>query len=201
MIHKLWTFLFVVGILYSLFNGRVDVVNQAVLQGASAAVTLVMGLAGILIFWTGILEVANRAKMLDFLGVLLAPIMKILYPKLPRQHASLKYLTTNMLSNFLGLSSVATGSGIKAIAALQATNPKKDRPTVEMITLMVINTAGFALLPTTVITLRQTFHAMNPTDVFTPIILTTFFSTVIGLIAHAIVSRLRKVHSSGGGGS
>ena len=197
MIHKIWMSLFIIGIAYSFITGRVDVVNQAILQGATAAVTLVFSLAGVLIFWTGILQVANKAKMLDLLAIMLMPITKLLYPKLPRHHKAIKYLTTNMISNLLGLSSVATGAGLKAIGALQETNPDKRKPSFEMYTLLVVNTAGLALIPTTVITLRSTFNAINPTDVYLPIILTASISLVFGLIMHNIWSRIKKIQSSG----
>lgn len=197
MIHKIWMSLFIIGITYSFITGRVDLVNQAILQGASSAVTLVISLSGILIFWTGILQVANKAKMLDLLAILLMPITKILYPNLSRDHKAIKYLTTNMISNLLGLSSVATGAGLKAIQALQETNPDKSKPSFEMYTLLVVNTAGLALIPTTVITLRSTFNAINPTDVYLPIILTASISLMLGLIVHNIWSRIKKVQSSG----
>jgi len=200
MIHKIWMALFIIGIGYSFITGRVGEVNQAILQGASSAVTLVFSLAGILIFWTGILQIANKAKMLDLLAVLLRPVTKILYPKLANDHKAIKFLTTNMISNFLGLSSVATGAGIKAIEALQETNPDKSKPSFEMYTLLVVNTAGLALIPTTVITLRSTFNAINPTDVYMPIFLTAAISLVLGLICHNILSRIKKVQSSGSKG-
>jgi len=196
LIHKIWMILFIIGIGYSFVTGRVDLVNQAILQGASSAVTLVFSLAGILIFWTGILQVANKAKMLDLLAILLRPVTKLLYPKLGAHHKAIKYLTANMISNLLGLSSVATGAGIKAIQALQETNPDQKKPSFEMYTLLVVNTAGLAFIPTTIITLRSTFNAINPTDVYMPIILTASVSLVIGLICHHIWSRIRKVHSS-----
>ena len=198
MIHKIWMTLFIVGIAYSFFSGRIADVNHAVISGASSAVTLVFSLAGILIFWTGILQVANKAKMLDLLAVVLRPINKILYPRLAKNHQAQKYLTTNMISNLLGLSSVATGAGIKAIQALQASNPDKTRPSFEMYTLLVVNTAGLALIPTTIITLRATFNAVNPTDVYLPIILTALISLILGLAIHSIWSRLKRVKSSGG---
>ena len=198
MIHKIWMALFIVGIVYSFVNGTTPTVNQAIIEGAGAAITLVFSLAGILIFWTGILQVANAAKMLDLLGVILMPVTKMLYPKLRRDHPAIKYLTTNMISNLLGLGSVATGAGIKAMQALQETNPDKQRPTVEMYTLIVVNTAGVALIPTTIITIRQAFNAINPTDVYTPILLTSVISLVIGLVWHNIVARVKKTHSSGG---
>ena len=201
MIHKIWMALFIIGIAYSFFTGRVDLVNQAILQGASSAVTLVFSLAGILIFWTGILQVANKAKMLELLTFLLRPITKVLYPKLEVDHQALKYLTANMISNLLGLSSVATGAGIKAIQALQDTNPDKKKASFEMYTLLVVNTAGLALIPTTVITLRSTFNAINPTDVYMPIILTASISLLVGLLLHNIWSRIKRVQSSGSSSS
>jgi len=190
--------LFIIGIAYSFFTDSVDLVNQAILQGASAAVTLVFSLSGILIFWTGILQVANQAKMLDLLAILLRPVTKVLYPKLASDHQAIKYLTTNMISNLLGLSSVATGAGIKAIGALQATNPDKSKPSFEMYTLLVFNTAGVALIPTTIITLRATFNAINPTDVYLPTIATASVSLLVGLVVHNLWSRIKKVKSSGG---
>jgi len=199
MIHKIWMALFIIGIAYSFFTGRVADVNQAIIQGAAAAVTLVFSLAGILIFWTGILQVANQAKMLDLLAFLLRPVTKLLYPNLRKDHEAMKYLTTNMISNLLGLSSVATGAGIKAIQALQETNPDKKQPSFEMYTLLVVNTAGLALIPTTIITLRSTFNAINPTDVYAPIILTASISLVIGLAIHSVWSRIKRVKSSGDG--
>ena len=197
MIHKIWLTLFIIGIGYSFFAGTIADVNQAIITGASAAVTLVFSLAGILIFWTGVLQVANQAKMLDLFALLLRPVTKLLYPRLGHHHPAMKYLTTNMISNLLGLSSVATGAGVKAIQALQATNPNKQRPSFEMYTLLVVNTAGLALIPTTIITLRATFNAVNPTDVYLPIILTATISLIWGLIIHNIWSRIKRIQSSG----
>ena len=197
MVHKIWLLLLIIGISYSIFNGTVAEVNTAIIQGVTTAITLVISLAGIIIFWTGVLQVANKAKMLDFLSFLLQPITKILYPRLGRDHQAVKYITTNMISNLLGLSSVATGSGIKAMQELQRTNPDKARPSFEMYTLLVVNTAGLVLIPTTVITLRSTNHAVNPTDVYLPIFLTALLSTITGLIVHNVLSRMKRVKSSG----
>jgi len=198
MIHKIWLLLFLIGITYSIFAGTLTDVNQAVIDGVSSSVTLIISLSGIIIFWTGILQVANKAKMLDFLSLLLRPITKILYPRLRKDHEALKYLTTNMISNLLGLSSVATGSGVKAIQALQSTNPDKTRPSFEMYTLLVVNTAGLALIPTTIITIRNTLGSSNPTEVYLPIVLTAFLSLISGLMIHNIWTRLKHVKSSGG---
>ena len=102
MIHKIWMGLFTVGIIYSFFYGTTSEVNNAILSGAQEAINLVIYLAGIMVFWTGVLQVANHSKMLDVLCKVLAPVTRFLYPKLRADHPALKYLTTNMVSNLLG---------------------------------------------------------------------------------------------------
>lgn len=197
MIHKIWMALFGIGIIYSFFNGTTSEVNGAILAGAQEAMDLIIYLAGIMIFWTGILQVANHAKMLDLLGKLFTPITHLLYPKLKSDHPALKFLTTNMVSNILGLGSAATPTGLKAMKELQATNPDQTKPSFEMYTLLVMNTAGFTIIPTTIIGMRHLYHSQNPTDVFVPILFASGITTIGGLLIHNIYSRMKKIQSSG----
>jgi len=154
-------------------------------------------LAGIMVFWTGILQVANHSKMLDLLCKLLTPVTRFLYPKLRANHPALKYLTTNMVSNLLGLGSAATPTGLKAMKELQATNPNPNKPSFEMYTLLVMNTAGFTIIPTTIIGIRHMYHSQNPSEVFLPILFASGITTIGGLIIHNIYSRIKRIPSSG----
>jgi len=197
MIHKIWLTLFIVGISYSFLSGTVSDVNAAVVQGATDAIQLVIYLAGILVFWTGVLQVANRAKLLQLLEKILKPFIRLLYPRLKADHPALKYLTTNMVSNLFGLGSAATPTGLKAMKELQATNPNPERPTFEMYTLLVMNTAGFTLIPTTIIGIRAAYQAKDPTDIFLPILFASGISMLAGLIIHNVYSRLKNIPSSG----
>ena len=197
MIHKIWLSLFTIGIIYSFLSGTVTDVNAAVMQGASDAIQLVIYLAGVLVFWTGVLQVANRAKLLTLLERILTPVIRLLYPRLNANHPALKYLTTNMVSNLFGLGSAATPTGLKAMKELQATNPNPDRPTFEMYTLLVMNTAGFTLIPTTIIGIRAAYQAKDATDIFLPILFASGLSMIAGLIIHNVFSRLKKIDSSG----
>lgn len=197
MIHKIWMGLFGIGIVFSFINGTTTEVNNAILAGAQEAINLIIYLAGIMIFWTGILQVANHSKMLDLLCKLFTPITRFLYPKLKADHPALKFLTTNMVSNLLGLGSAATPTGLKAMKELQATNPQPDKPSFEMYTLLVMNTAGFTIIPTTIIGLRHLYHSQNPSEVFLPILFASGITTVGGLMVHNIYSRLKRIHSSG----
>lgn len=200
MIHKIWIGLFTIGILFSFFNGTTMEVNNAILEGAQDAIELLLYLAGIMIFWTGILQVANHSKMLDLLCQLLTPITRFLYPKLSKDHPALKFLTTNMVSNLLGLGSAATPTGLKAMKELQATNPNPSKPSFEMYTLLVMNTAGFTIIPTTIIGLRHLYGSQNPSEVFIPILFASGLSTIGGLVVHNLYSRMKRIHSSGAQG-
>lgn len=197
MIHKIWMGLFGIGIIYSFFNQTTDKVNNAILAGAQESIDLVIYLAGIMVFWTGILQVANHSKMLDLLCKLLTPVTRFLYPKLRTNHPALKYLTTNMVSNLLGLGSAATPTGLKAMKELQATNPDPSKPSFEMYTLLVMNTAGFTIIPTTIIGVRHMYHSINPSEVFLPILFASGITTIGGLIIHNIYSRMKRIPSSG----
>lgn len=197
MIHKIWIFLFIIGIAYSFFAGTTATVNTAVVQGARDAINLVITLLGILALWTGILQVAKKAKLLLLIERGLRPVIRLLYPKLSSNHPAMEYLTTNMVSNLFGLGNVATPTGIKAMKELQATNPNPDKPTFEMYTLLVMNTAGFTLIPTTMIGIRSGLNSASPTDVLFPIIFTSGVSLILGLLVHHIYSRIKGVQSSG----
>jgi len=197
VIHKIWMGLFAVGIIYSFFNQTTGEVNNAILAGAQESIDLIIYLAGIMVFWTGVLQVANHSKMLDLLCKLLTPVTRFLYPKLRANHPALKYLTTNMVSNLLGLGSAATPTGLKAMKELQATNPNPNKPSFEMYTLLVMNTAGFTIIPTTIIGIRHMYHSQNPSEVFLPILFASGITTIGGLIIHNIYSRIKRIPSSG----
>ena len=191
MIHKIWMGLFGIGIIYSFFNQTTDKVNNAILAGAQESIDLVIYLAGIMVFWTGILQVANHSKMLDLLCKLLTPVTRFLYPKLRTNHPALKYLTTNMVSNLLGLGSAAKPTGLKAMKELQELNTNKDTASRSMITFIVLNTAAVTIIPTTIISLRMMHGSENPTEIVSACILATFLSTIGGLIIDRILARRR----------
>ncbi|MCL1951029.1 MAG: spore maturation protein [Turicibacter sp.] len=199
MIHKIWITLFLVGIAYSIVTGTVINVNQAVVAGARDAISLIITLAGVLTFWTGVLQVANKAGVLRGMEKALRPLIRLIYPKLGPGHPAIKYLTTNMVSNLFGLGNVATPTGIKAMKELQATSPDPSKPTFEMYTLLVMNTAGFTLIPTTIIGIRAGYQAANPADVLMPILFASGASVILGLAFHQIYSSLKGVTSSGKG--
>ena len=136
----------------------------------------------------------NIAKVSCLLGKflkLLYPILKKLFPEIPKEHESLSLIASNIIANMFGLGNAATPFGLKAMKSLQELNDKKDTASRSMITFLVLNTSGVTLVPTTIISLRMMYGSKNPTEVVTMCILATFISTIGGLIMDRFLARKR----------
>lgn len=175
----------VLGIIYALFNGTIDQVNQAIFQSASDAVTLTISLVSVLVFWLGIMRIAEKANILAGLAKLFRPIVVRLFPEIPEDHPAFGYILANITANLFGLGNAATPVGIKAMQELKNLS-QSDEASRSMITFMAINTAGLTLVPTTVIAIRMKYDSISPTE----IVGTTLVATTLSLIAALILDRL-----------
>jgi spore maturation protein A len=196
MINIIWVLLTVIGILFAMINGTMEEVNEAVFKGASEAVTLCIGLISVLVFWLGMMRIAEHAGLLEKLSQLFRPFVKRLFPEVPTNHPAMGYILSNMMANLFGLGNAATPLGIKAMEQLKVLNGGKDDASRSMITFLVINTASVTLIPTTVIAIRMNYDAASPTDIVGPTLLATCLSAVTALIIDRLFyyrrSRKRK---------
>jgi spore maturation protein SpmA len=141
--------------------------------------------------WLGVMKVGERAGFLDVLARWLAPLFNRLFPEVPRGHPALGSITMNMSANVLGLDNAATPMGLKAMRELQELNPNKDTASDAQILFLVLNASSVTLLPVTIFTYRAQMGAQDPTDVFIPILMATYCSTMVGLLFVAFMQRLR----------
>lgn len=185
MVNWIWLFFIVAGFIVAAFQGNMDVVTQAVFDGAKTGVTVCFGLISILVFWLGMMRIAEDAGLLRMLGILLRPIVRFLFPSVPPNHPAIGYIMSNMSANILGLGNAATPMGIKAMQELQKLNPNKERASAAMCTLMALNTSSITLIPTTLIAIRLEYHSANPTE----IVGTTLLATAVATAAAIIVDR------------
>jgi spore maturation protein A len=196
MINIIWVLLTVIGILFAMINGTMEEVNEAVFKGASEAVTLCIGLISVLVFWLGMMKIAEHAGLLEKLSQLFRPFVKRLFPEVPTNHPAMGYILSNMMANLFGLGNAATPLGIKAMEQLKVLNGGKDDASRSMITFLVINTASVTLIPTTVIAIRMNYDAASPTDIVGPTLLATCLSAITALIIDRLFyyrrSRKRK---------
>lgn len=157
---------------------------------AKTAFEISLGLTGVLSLWMGIMRIGEKGGVVAVLARWLGPLFKRLFPEIPEGHPVVGNIFMNLSANMLGLDNAATPLGLKAMEGLQALNPHKDRATNAMIMFLVLNTSGLTLIPISIMVYRAQQGAANPTDVFIPILLATFFSTLAGIIVTSIYQRI-----------
>lgn len=182
MINLIWAFLFLIGVVYAAFNGTMPEVNKEIFESAKEGVTLCLGLIFIMVFWLGIMKIAEESGLLDRLSKVVKPFLKRLYPEVPGDHPAMGYIVTNFIANLFGLGNAATPAGIKAMEELKELNGGKDEASRSMITLLAMNTAGLTLIPTTVIAIRMKYGSASPTDIVGTTLIATICSTTAAIL-------------------
>ncbi len=197
MLNVLWVGFFLVAFLIALFKlvilGDADIFSRivkALFDSSKTAFEIALGLTGVMTLWLGVMKIGERAGMLDLLTRGLAPLFKRLFPEVPANHPALGAMTMNMAANMLGLDNAATPLGIKAMKDLQTLNPTPDTASDAQILFLVINTASVTLLPVTIFTFRAQLGAADPTDVFVPLLITTYIGTLVGLFVTSFYQRI-----------
>ncbi|MEH7501135.1 nucleoside recognition domain-containing protein [Neobacillus drentensis] len=185
MVNYIWVFMTVVGFIFALINGTMAEVNKAIFDGAKEAVTLCIGLISVLVFWLGMMRIAEESGLLERLSKLFRPLVKRLFPEVPVSHPAMGYILSNMISNMFGLGNAATPLGIKAMEELKKLNGGKDSASRSMVTFLAINTASITIIPTTVIAIRMNYHSATPTEIVVP----TIIATVISALGAILIDR------------
>lgn len=178
MVNIIWVCLTIIGIVFAMFNGTMEQVNEAVFNGAKEAVTICIGFISILVFWLGLMRIAQNAGLLEALAKVFKPIVSRLFPEVPNNHPAMGYMLSNMIANMFGLGNAATPMGIKAMEQLKELNGGKDSASRSMITFLALNTASITLIPTTVIAIRMQYGSANPTEIVGATLITTILSAI-----------------------
>ncbi len=192
MVNVIWAGLIFIAIIYSFLTGEIDTINNGILTHATSGINLIMEMMPLIVLWTGIMKIAEKSGLLHVFARMLNPILRRLFPSLPKNHKALGYIASNIGANMLGLGSAATPFGLKAMEELQKDNPKKDTATEAMITFLVLNTGGVTLIPTTVIALRIMHGSVNPTEIIITSILATSVSSISGLLLDYFIRRRKR---------
>lgn len=152
------------------------------LIASSKSIELIFTMIPIMCLWLGIMSIAKKSGLLDKLAKMLTPILKFLFPEIPKDHKAFSYISINIIMNMLGVGNAATPFGLKAMQELQELNKNKDTASRSMITFIVMNTAAVTIIPTTIISLRLLNKSINPMSIVPYIIITSTLSCIIGLI-------------------
>ena len=197
MLNAIWIGFFLIAFAVALVKtisfGQPDVfvaMMKASFDTSKTAFEVALGLTGVMTLWLGLMKIAEYGGFLQFLTRILTPLFVRLFPEVPRNHPALGSVTMNMSANMLGLDNAATPVGLKAMQELQTLNPKPDTASNAQILFLVINASSVTIFPITIFTYRAQSGAVDPTDVFIPILIATYASTMAGLMATAFVQRI-----------
>ncbi|RCX23214.1 spore maturation protein A [Fontibacillus phaseoli] len=183
MVNKIWLALILIGFIFAAIKGDINIVTQAAFEGAATGVTVCLGLISVLVFWLGIMKLAEDAGLVRAISKLLGPVVSYLFPDVPKDHPAMGFILSNMSANLLGLGNAATPMGIRAMQQLQELNPDKETASPAMCTLLALNTASITLIPTTLIAIRLNFHSANPAEIVGSTLLATAIATLAAILA------------------
>ena len=184
---------FIIGLIKLILFGDASVFPEMMngtFSSAKTAFEISLGLTGVMTLWLGLMNVGEKAGVVNFLSRLVGPFFKRLFPEIPENHPAIGNMMMNFSANMLGLDNAATPLGLKAMQSMQDLNPKKDTASNAQIMFLVLNTSGLTLIPVSIMVYRTQMGALDPSDVFIPILIATFFSTLAGLLAVAIKQKI-----------
>lgn len=201
VLNYIWIAFFVVAFVIALFRlvvmGDTEVfpeIMNSTFASSKTAFEISLGLTGVLSLWLGIMKIGERGGVVNALAKVLSPVFTRLFPDIPKGHPVTGSIFMNIAANMLGLDNAATPLGLKAMEQMQTLNTRKDTATNPMIMFLVLNTSGLTIIPVSIMVYRAQMGAAQPTDIFIPILLATFFSTLTGIIVTCIYQRINLIN-------
>lgn len=188
--NYIWYFLIVISIIFGAVNGKLNDVANAIFSGTELAVKIILTLLGIMTFWLGIMKIAEKSGIVEFLSKILNPIAQKIFPEIPKDSPIIGDIAMNFSANALGLANAATPIGIKAIEGMQELNKDKESASNSMCTLLAMNTAGFQLIPATVIAILAANGCNNPSEIIIPTLIVTSTAFISAIIIAKLFKRI-----------
>ncbi|MBQ7955976.1 MAG: nucleoside recognition protein [Lachnospiraceae bacterium] len=199
MLNYIWAIMILIGILYATLQGNITSVTEAALDSAGEAVSLCITMAGIMALWMGLMEIAQKAGMIEKMTAGIQPFLSFLFPRIPKGHVAREYIATNFIANILGLGWACTPAGLKAMEAMAELEKERENKAYldgiasgEMCTFLVMNISSLQLIPINMIAYRSQYGSADPTAVLAPAIVATLVSTVAAVVFCKIMDIRRK---------
>lgn len=194
MLNYLWAAMILIGIVFASFTGRMPDITNAAIDSSKEAISLCITMMGVMSFWTGLMEIATKAGIIESLSRKMTPLIRFLFPELPDHHPAREHILTNMIANFLGLGWAATPAGLRAMNELarleddrrlgRMPGPVRERgyASDEMCTFLIINISSLQLIPVNIIAYRSQYGSVNPAAIVGPGIIATTISTLVAVL-------------------
>ena len=193
MLNYIWSGMLVFGIFFGIVTGNGENMVGAIISGSKEAVTLAIGMCGVIAFWCGIMKIAEASGMIMAMAKKLSPVLTFLFPSIPENHKARDLIATNLAANFFGLGWAATPAGLLAMDELQEMNKDKNVASDAMCMFLIVNMSSVQLLSVSVIALRSEYFSQNPSEIVIPSIIVTTISTATGIIYGKIQERRGKI--------
>ncbi len=190
--NALWFLLLAVAFAFAVAGGKVGEFSAGTFRAAQSAFEVALSLVGVMVFWLGLMKIAERSGLVNLLARAVHPLLKLLFPKVPREHPALSAIALNIAANALGLDNAATPLGIKAMEELDTLNPKKGVLSDEQALLVAVNTASMTLIPAGIINLRMAAGSRDPTSIVVPTLLATAASFTAAIVVSKLFARLSR---------
>ncbi len=201
MMNYIWSAMMVISLISALLTGKISELSAAVLEGATDATNLLINILGIMCFWQGMMEIANRAGLTNFLAKIFSPVLRLLFRDVPKDSDAMRYISLNISANLLGLGNAATPFGLKAMKELQKISPLTHTASDSMLLFVVMNTASLQLLPTTLAAYRTTYGSKNPFDILPCVWVASIAALTVGITIAKLFSVKRETKRLPGGAS
>ncbi len=188
--NYIFVFLILISIITAIYTGKIEEVTNELLNATQRAVQVSIGLIGIMAFWLGIAKIAQKSGLINLISKLISPILKLIFNELPKNSPAFSNIALNITANALGLSNAATPFGIKAMKDIKKEENKGDIATNSMCIFLAMNTAGFQIVPATVLAILIAAGAKNPTEIILPTFIVTLSSFIFAIVVAKILAKI-----------
>ncbi|MCG8540542.1 MAG: spore maturation protein [Clostridia bacterium] len=189
MINAIWFFMIVIGIIFAIMDGRLDLINEVILEDTGEAVAFAIGLTGIMATWLGLMKIAEKSGLIKAVGKVMRPLIKFIFPEIPKEHPANTAIVMNIVANMFGAGNSATALGLKAMEELQKLNSRKEVATNAMAMFLVVNMSSVQLIPLTVLKIRADAGSENPTEIIATTLIATGISTIVGIVSCKLMEK------------
>ena len=188
MLNYLWGYMIVLGVTVGVISGNIGAISNATITSSKEAVTLCIAMLGIMSMWTGVMQVAKKCGLVASFTRALRPVIRFLYPDIPKDHIVNEHIASNMIANILGLGWAATPMGLMAMKELKTLNQESEVASCDMCTLLIVNISSLQLIPVNIIAYRSQYGSVNPAEILAAGLVATVCSTCVG-VAFAVIAR------------
>lgn len=194
MLNFIWAFMMIIAFVSAIFAGKMELLSDSVIKGAGSAVELLISVTGIICFWSGMMEIADRSGITRGIAKLFSPVLSKLFKRVPKESYAMRYISLNISANLLGLGNAATPFGLSAMKELKKINNNKNEASDDMLLFVVLNTASIQLIPTTLCAYRSNYGSTAPFEIVPAVWLTSVIALFVGITVAKLFFKEERSH-------